>query len=111
MLYHTDYILREDRTWDRRCVGIEATSALFQLASTAGSMPKVGRVDLAAIVLNREKLLAENVRFGTIVLSMYTAHASFIVVGLFLQETSRTLRDSGAWAAMTATLPSTWSAV
>ena len=45
-------------------MGIEAASALNQLAATAGSLPKIARVDLAAIVLNREKLLAEPVRFG-----------------------------------------------
>ena len=43
---------------------MEAMVALNQLASTAGSLPKVARVDLAALVVNRKKLAAESVNFG-----------------------------------------------
>lgn len=63
-----DFILRNDRKWNHRCVGIEAVAALNQLAATAGSLPKIARVDLAAIVINRRKLLAEDVMFGKIIL-------------------------------------------
>ena len=59
-----DLLLRNDRHWDRKCVGIEATTAFNQLTATAGSLPKVARVDLAAIVLNRRKLKAANILFG-----------------------------------------------
>ena len=57
-------ILRSDQPWNRKCVGIEATTAFNQLTATGGSLPKVARVDLAAIVLNRRKLMTENVKFG-----------------------------------------------
>ena len=65
-MFSTDYRAREDVAWNRRCVGIEAMVHLNQLASTAGSLPKVARMDLAALVLNRKKLSAEPIRFGTI---------------------------------------------
>ena len=58
MLQHT--------VWKHQCEGIEAMVHLNQLASTAGSLPKVARMDLAALVLNRKKLSAEPIRFGTI---------------------------------------------
>ena len=57
-------ILRSDQPWNRKYVGIEATTAFNQLTATGGSLPKVARVDLAAIVLNRRKLMTANVKFG-----------------------------------------------
>jgi hypothetical protein len=61
----TDKHKREEFAWDRRCVGIEATAALSQLVATAGSQPRIARLDLAAMVLSRRKLATENVQFGT----------------------------------------------
>ncbi|KAJ1436164.1 hypothetical protein B484DRAFT_259982 [Ochromonadaceae sp. CCMP2298] len=59
-----DYILRKDLAWDRKCLGIQATLAISGMAYTASPVPKIARVDLAAIFLKRDKLLAENVWFG-----------------------------------------------
>ncbi|KAJ1416686.1 hypothetical protein B484DRAFT_153803 [Ochromonadaceae sp. CCMP2298] len=59
-----DNNLRRDFDWDRRCLGIKAVLALSGLAYTASPVPKIARVDLAAIFLRRAKLLAENVWFG-----------------------------------------------
>lgn len=59
-----DFIVRNDRTWDRRCVGIDAMLLLNQLAYTAQPLPKIARVDLAAIFFDREKLASENLFFS-----------------------------------------------
>ena len=59
-----DYIVRDDVTWDRRCVGIDAMLFLNQLAYTVQPLPDVQPVDLDAVFFNREKLLAESVVFG-----------------------------------------------
>jgi hypothetical protein len=56
--------MRGDLSWDKRCLGLQAMIELNQLASTSGSMPKVARIDLAALVVSREKLAQENIRFG-----------------------------------------------
>ena len=69
LLYTSDRLLREDKDWNHQCVGIEAMVELNQLASTAGSLPKVARIDLAALVLNKKKLNTEPIRFGNNFLS------------------------------------------
>lgn len=61
---YIDYIVRNDRAWDRRCVGIDAMLFMNQLAYTAQPLPKIARVDLAAVFFSREKLAAENLAFG-----------------------------------------------
>ena len=63
-LLSIDFIVRNDRTWDRRCVGIDAMLLLNQLAYTAQPLPKIARVDLAAIFFDREKLASENLFFS-----------------------------------------------
>lgn len=63
-LHCPDVHKREDFAWDKRCVGIEAMAAFNQLIATAGSLPKIARLDLAAMVLSRSKLVTENVQFG-----------------------------------------------
>ena len=65
-----DLLLRQDRPWNRKCIGLEATTAFSQLSATAGSLPKVARVDLAAIVLNRRKLRAANILFGRLLINI-----------------------------------------
>lgn len=39
-------------------------AALNQLVATGGSLPRVGRVDLAAMVLRRSRLAGENIQFS-----------------------------------------------
>ncbi len=68
---------RGDSAWDRKCVGIESTAALNQLVSTAGAMPKIARLDLAALVVNRQKLLSENVKFGKFHCCFCSMNSSF----------------------------------
>jgi hypothetical protein len=45
-------------------VGIDAMLLLNQLAYTAQPLPKIARVDLAAIFFDREKLASENLFFS-----------------------------------------------
>ena len=56
--------MRDDVTWDRRCVGIDAMLFLNQLAYTVQPIPDVQPVDLDAVFFDREKLLAESVVCG-----------------------------------------------
>ncbi|KAJ1427324.1 hypothetical protein B484DRAFT_397249, partial [Ochromonadaceae sp. CCMP2298] len=59
-----DLILRKDLGWDRKCLGIQVMLAISGMAYNASPVPKITRVDLAAIFLRRDKLLAENVWFS-----------------------------------------------
>jgi hypothetical protein len=65
-IFHSvaEYVIRKDMAWNKRCVGIEAMVQLSQLAAATRSIPKIARVDLAALFLNRKKLLSENLHFG-----------------------------------------------
>lgn len=64
-LDHTaDYINRGERDWDQRCLGMEAMVSLNLLAYTAQPLPKIARVDLAAVFFSRDKLRGEDVAFG-----------------------------------------------
>jgi hypothetical protein len=65
-IFHSvaEYVIRKDMAWNKRCVGIEAMVQLSQLAAATRSIPKIARVDLAALFLNRKKLLYENLHFG-----------------------------------------------
>ena len=60
-----EVVYREDWFAQRKCVGIEALTALNQLAGAVKPLAKVGRLDLATLILNRQKLNSENIRFST----------------------------------------------
>ena len=56
-MFEIDYIVRNDRAWDRRCVGIDAMLFMNQLAYTVQPLPKIARVDLAAVFFDGVKLI------------------------------------------------------
>ena len=69
-----DYAARnEKKSWDQRCVGIEAMLQYNLLAYTVQPLPVVGRVDLAAVFLSASRLKSEYLFFGMhlLILSFY----------------------------------------
>lgn len=59
-----DYHKRQESELGDRCKGVHAMLLNSLLTYTAQPIPFLGRVDLAAVFLNRRKLAAENVVFG-----------------------------------------------
>lgn len=60
-----DYEARQTNTeWDQFCVGITATFKLHELGYTIQPRPALGKVDLAAVFFDREKLEQEHIFFG-----------------------------------------------
>jgi hypothetical protein len=67
---HTEYDFRGERnrkSWKDRCIGLESTLQLSQLAYTVQPIAYSTKVDLAAVFFAREKLARERVFFGKVV--------------------------------------------
>lgn len=48
-----------------KCLGLQAMVSINALAYTVQPVPMVGRVDLAAVFFDRQRLAEENIAFGT----------------------------------------------
>lgn len=59
-----DYIARKESRWDQRCVGVEGMLRHNLLAYTIQPVPYPGRVDFASAFLSRERIVADNIKFG-----------------------------------------------
>jgi hypothetical protein len=66
--------------WNRRCVGLEAMAALHLFGAAGRSVPKLGRVDLAAVMFSRQKLATESIRFGTLLVVFFSTVVVVTVV-------------------------------
>lgn len=68
----TDYLERRElargqgveQAWTDYCTGLEASVLFNSYTYTVQPSPILSKVDLASIFFNREKYLAENIRFG-----------------------------------------------
>ena len=61
---HTDYNKRMESELTDRCKGIHAMLENNLLAYTSQPIPFLGKVDLAAVFLARQKFASENILFG-----------------------------------------------
>jgi hypothetical protein len=59
-----DYHKRQESELSDRCKGVHSMLRHNLLTYTAQPVPFLGRVDLAAVFLDRQKLVAENIAFG-----------------------------------------------
>lgn len=69
-----DYHKRQEKELNDRCKGIHAMLEYNLLTYTTQPIPFLGRVDLAAVFLDRRKFAAENVLFG-----MFTLYCVYTV--------------------------------
>lgn len=65
-MLHSDYELRGDWAWDKRCVGLDTMTALYQVTYTKQPVPQAGRFLLSSVVFNRAKLAREYAAPGTV---------------------------------------------
>jgi hypothetical protein len=78
-----DYHKRQEIELSDRCKGIHAMLKFNLLTYTIQPIPILGRVDLAAVFLARDKFASENVLFGTFcfVLLCFINNRVFSIIG------------------------------